>query len=555
MPWRRGCAVSGNGRPPSETAAGMSPLSSATQQLMSGDAQAAVKTLHGVLAREPNNGEALHMLGLIACKAGDNEAGIKLLGRAAELCPGEAAVHYNLGNAYRTAQRFPAAAASYQRSLELAPDNSQTCHAMAETLLNLRQPEEAVTFFQRAVDADPNDHQAAARLAVLYEQHNQEARARELAEQLIESQPDNSTLNLVLARCDKRDGKTDAATERLRTHLEQNVESRTDFRLHHELGRLYDMASKTEEAFASFVTANRLQEEKWSETEDEEPSSVAYIDIQQKVFTRDWVASWSAPAPDGDDTPVFLLGFPRSGSTLLDQILDSHDEFTVLEERPAVAAMREQISQSADGYPEGMVSLTVDQIGKLREVYFAMVRRFIRTDQPARIVDKLPLNSVRAGLIHRVFPGARLIFALRHPHDVVLSCFMQEFELNSAMSNFLSLDAAADFYVKAMTLWNTLESLLPLKIHYVRYESLVADLEAETRALLGFLEVPFDEKVLEFSKHARSRGRINTPSYHQVSKPVYTSAVGRWQRYEKHLAHVLPKLEPFVKHFGYSSEQ
>ena len=123
------------------------------------------------------------------------------------------------------------------------------------------------------------------------------------------------------------------------------------------------------------------------------------------------------------------------------------------------------------------------------------------------------------------------------------------------MSNFLSLDAAADFYVKAMTLWNTLESLLPLKIHYVRYESLVADLEAETRALLGFLEVPFDEKVLEFSKHARSRGRINTPSYHQVSKPVYTSAVGRWQRYEKHLAHVLPKLEPFVKHFGYSSEQ
>ena len=128
---------------------------------------------------------------------------------------------------------------------------------------------------------------------------------------------------------------------------------------------------------------------------------------------------------------------------------------------------------------------------------------------------------------------------------------MQDFVVNSAMSNFLDLADAADYYAKSMLLWNRFVELLPLKVHFVRYETLVRDVEAEAREVSKFLELPFDEAVLDFSAHARSRGRINTPSYHQVSQPVYTSAVDRWRKYEGHLEPIIEKLKPFVKQFGY----
>jgi hypothetical protein len=167
-------------------------------------------------------------------------------------------------------------------------------------------------------------------------------------------------------------------------------------------------------------------------------------------------------------------------------------------------------------------------------------------------VDKLPLNTIWAHLIWRVFPEARFILAIRHPLDVCLGCFMQHFAINSAMSSFLSLENTAAAYAAVMGLWRDLAGALPLKVHTVRYEDVVDDLAGQAAALLAFLNLPWDPAVLDHAGTARAKPIINTPSYHQVARPIYRDAAFRWRRYRPHLAGIADTVQPFVAMFGYA---
>jgi len=167
------------------------------------------------------------------------------------------------------------------------------------------------------------------------------------------------------------------------------------------------------------------------------------------------------------------------------------------------------------------------------------------------LLDKLPLHIIDMPFIHRVFPDAKFIFMLRHPMDSILSCFMQDFQLNGAMANFLHLEDAAKFYDTVMRLWRQSVELMPVNYHIARYENLVANFNGETQRLLDFLGLPWEESLLDYQKKARSRKMINTPSYNQVSEPIYSRAVYRWQRYEVFLAPILPIIDPWVEYFGY----
>lgn len=167
------------------------------------------------------------------------------------------------------------------------------------------------------------------------------------------------------------------------------------------------------------------------------------------------------------------------------------------------------------------------------------------------VIDKYPLMTLRAAFIHRAFQDAKFIFALRHPCDVVLSCFMQSFRVTSAMASFLTLENAAKFYDAAMEHWFKAREILPLDVHTVRYEDMVLDLEGELRPLLGFLGLEWDAPLLDHQKTAKDRGCIRTPSYAQVTEKIYTRSSGRWQSYRKHMEPILPTLEPWIERFGY----
>jgi len=278
------------------------------------------------------------------------------------------------------------------------------------------------------------------------------------------------------------------------------------------------------------------------------------VNTLQRTFTAAWVSTWTPPAPYEGPTPVFLIGFPRSGTTLLDQILDAHPGLTTLEEKPAVDVVRHAVAAMPGGYPSALAGLDAAAISRLREVYFHEVARYADPAAPGRtLVDKMPLNTIDVGLIARLFPNARLLLALRHPCDVVLSGFMQAFKPNPAMVQFTSLARSATFYAEVMGLWRQYEAVLPLTVLPVRYEDLVVDVEGETRRILEFLGLPWNDAVLQYAERAKSRA-IATPSYHQVVQPIYTRSVGRWRRYREAFEAVLPLLQPSIEAFGYGDD-
>jgi len=200
---------------------------------------------------------------------------------------------------------------------------------------------------------------------------------------------------------------------------------------------------------------------------------------------------------------------------------------------------------------ERLADLDADGIGKLRDAYFAAVEKEIALRDDALLIDKSPLHMNKVPLIHRLFPDARFILALRHPCDVILSCFMTAFRLNDAMANFLDLRTAAEYYDLSFGHWTNCTSIMPVSVHAIRYEDLVDDAAAQLGPLLDYLDLAWDDSVLDHVSTARARGAITTASYAQVTETMYQRASGRWQRYRQHLEPVLPALAPWAEKFGY----
>ncbi len=275
------------------------------------------------------------------------------------------------------------------------------------------------------------------------------------------------------------------------------------------------------------------------------------VQMRKNAWAADVRPNWARQAGEaGQISPIFLIGFPRSGTTLLDSILRSHPEIAVAEEKPMVGAMSKVFKQ---GHTiENFNGLSEADVLGLRNAYFEELKIHLGQDDDGKlIVDKFPLNIAHVGLIHRVFPDAKFILALRHPCDCVLSCFMQTFKLNEAMMNFLSLDQSAKLYAEVMELWSAYRQKLDLDVHVLKYEDLVQDLEGTCKPLIRFLGLEWDDNLHNYQKTALERGNINTPSYSQIVQPLYKQASGRWANYRKQMEPVLPVLQPWIDAFGY----
>ncbi len=314
------------------------------------------------------------------------------------------------------------------------------------------------------------------------------------------------------------------------------------------LGDLYDRANDAPRAFACFQKANGVARQIYAEVGAKKEPYLEMLRCVTHFFGKSAGKPGAAIPPPQRRSPVFLVGFPRSGTTLLDSILRAHPEIVVVEEEPMLKRVLDALG---DGYPEVMGTLTQQRIEELRDFYFDELKHHINTDEDALVVDKLPLNIIHVGLIQRVFPYAKIIFALRHPCDSMLSCFMQNFQPNDAMANFLTIEDSALFYDRVMRLWRLYGELMPIDSHTLCYEDLLSNFDDTVRALLDFLQLPWNDSVTQYSNAAKQRTRIKTPSYHQVTEPLYQRANGRWVRYRQELEPVLPILDKWIREFGY----
>jgi hypothetical protein len=265
--------------------------------------------------------------------------------------------------------------------------------------------------------------------------------------------------------------------------------------------------------------------------------------------------NWRAPdidpaSMDSGISPIFLIGFPRSGTTLLNQILECNSFIQTIEEKPMITRMRDIASLMPEGYPGAIPELDAFDATYLRGAYFKAVRQHCVLVPSKLLIDKFPLQITKVGLMQRIFPNARFIFSARHPCDVCLSCFMQNFRLNDAMANFFSIAETVTLYIRTMELWQVYQDKLPISVHTVRYNDMVDDVEAETKKICDYLGVPWQESQADFATHALSRGKIPTPSYEQVSQPIYRSALGRWEKYREYFEPYLSALQPYIDKYG-----
>lgn len=272
-----------------------------------------------------------------------------------------------------------------------------------------------------------------------------------------------------------------------------------------------------------------------------------------KRFRSEVLARRSLPAltlpPDDKENFFSMLGFPRSGTTLLENVLQSHPQIETIEEAPAFAAVKDVVGRVLDREVEWTAAVAL----KARELYYHELTRRVSKTHADVFIDKLPILSVQAGFIRRLFPQKRHIFSVRDPRDVVLSCFKQNFSKNMAMDNLVTFEKACELYDFTMSQWFSSFGLDDPQVCYVRYDNLVLQFETEVRRVLQFLGVPWHESVADFARTAEKRAE-RTPSYQKVRQGLNIGVQSSWRNYEflfkKAEARLLDK---WLKHFGFDA--
>lgn len=514
-------------------------LESAKRAYASGDRASAVAFARQVLLRKPGEATALQILGVVALDAGDFALAHRHLQASNAVRPNAVTINM-VGVAADRMGDVDGARAAFARAGELGLADGWRNLAVKST------GDARIDAYARALKLSPNDVASHAGLAQAFEARHELAWAKAHALAALKLDGSNAVARLGLGRVLMREKDftgAEAAVAPIALSAQASAEQKIA-----ALGLIGDARDRRDDAcgaFEAFTAANRLSLQihaAWLTATERlyHPESVRRV--TEGVAGLD-VAGWSAPADVR--SPIFLIGFPRSGTTLLDQILSSHSGIVCLEESEHFSdALRSVIKDAARVIrPE---TLTEDERAGVRDDYWRRVAAPVN----AVIVDKYPLNIVVLPLIRRVFPNAKIILALRDPRDVVLSCYQQRFTINAAMAQFLELENAGAYYDQVMSLLELCRERLDLDLHQTRYENVVANLEGEARALCSFLGVAFESAMLNYRDTALKRD-ITTPSARQVIEPLYNRSIGRWRRYEAELAPVLPLLSVWAERYGY----
>ncbi|HEX5262505.1 MAG TPA: sulfotransferase, partial [Phenylobacterium sp.] len=392
-------------------------------------------------------------------------------------------------------------------------------------------------------------------LASLASRHGRHPEARALAEQVLTRQSNYPDAVMILGQADLAEGRLAEGQARLRDLISDPRANLVQQALAEGLiGDLLDAKDRIPEAFAAYSACNAALIEAYRARFGTGHRILSYAQETVTAVARAPAASWTAkPGPLGAGATghAFLLGFPRSGTTLLEQVLASHPGVETLEERDTLAD-----ATAIYGRPEalsGLATASPSELSRLREAYWRRVELEGARPTGKLFVDKHPLKTLRLPLIAKLFPDARILFARRDPRDVILSCYRRRFGMNASMYELLTLEGAAGFYDAAMQLGERLGKDFALASLVVRHESLVEDFDSVVREVCAFLDLPFTAAMRDFSDQIHKRG-VATPSAAQLARGLNPEGIGAWRRYAEQMASVLPALRPWVEEFGYPAD-
>lgn len=506
------------------------------QALLSQNQLAAAKMLlHEVCVSDPQDHEAWYGLGIANGLIGDVAAAKDCFDHVIRLRPGMAGAYVNLAKALAGLGEYEQVVSAYRSALAITPDDQGIQIHLNATLARLGRLDEARAGYDHLLARSPGNPDLLAARAKIFEVQGDKQRAYEELRPLISRYPDNPKIAVAFAAVCKEAGRCDDAIRRLEAIAKRQANGLPrdiQWEIHYALGRLHDDREDYDKAFGHFQRANRIKGRAF-----DLGGFIRHIDEVIEVFSAE--ALKQAPrsgVPTG--SAVFIVGMPRSGTSLVEQILASHPQVIARGERyefaNLVIGIRDHVP-SRRSYPRYLGELTVG-------ICDLVARRYLDAlGEPQASVryltNKMPHNFLYLGMIAKLLPEARIIHTQRDPRDTCVSCYFQDFTSGHDYTH--ELETLGAYYRQHQRLMNHWAQVIDRPIHAIQYEALVADQEAETRRLLAFLDLPWDDRCLQFHETDRL---IQTASYDQVRRPLYTKSAGRWKHYERYLAPLMKGL-------------
>ncbi|MES2741250.1 MAG: sulfotransferase [Pseudomonadota bacterium] len=448
--------------------------------------------------------------------------------RACALAPRDLDAHYNLGLAYTDAQRHADAIAAYRAALAIDEGHGLSWNNLGSALERGGDQGGAMDAYARAVALDPRHAEAHNNLGAIHLEQGRLDQARASFEAAIAARPDliDAHYNLSSLKTYRKDDPHLTMLERCHPGREQ-LASQASIRYHFALAKALDDSGADDRAFAAYAEGNRLQH---SLLPVDEAKDQAMLEAIVRTFDRDFFTRrqhWRGAAEPGR-TPVFIVGMPRSGTTLLEQILSSHGALHGAGELPDLHRVVTALGAGRP-FPEGIAQLDEAALHGIGHDYLTRVWQLAPSS--AFISDKMPANFFYLGLIHLALPHAKIIHATRDPMDSCFSCFSRLF--NDTMAFAYDQGTLGRYYLRYQALMRHWDQVLPPgTILDLSYEAMVADTEGQARRLLDFVGLPWHPQCLDFHTNDRA---VKTASVAQVRRPIYTSSVARWKRFARHL--------------------
>ncbi len=474
--------------------------------------------------------------------------------------PNIAELWFELGFAAGKELDFAAAAQACQRAAELASKNVSLLVLLGQQFHGLRRLDQARACFEQAVAADPASLHAQLSLADWYERERRLDDAWECVEACVAPQPQDAQVLCVKALLLHRRGEHAAAERLLRNLIQRGSHDlNVNYSCRQQLAVVLDQLGQYAEALKWLGEAKTLLRQAANVAKMEQDYDRADRRRRELLasLTPETIQRWrrEGAAVANPHRLAFLGGHPRSGTTLLEQILGAHPGITAFGEPMAfveeIAEKLAPLEAPSALTLKKLDALTATQRADFRQRYFKSLLREPIGEKTELLLDKNPSPTASLHLWLRMFPDLKVILALRDPRDVILSCYFQNLRLNAMNANFLTLERTAKHYADLMDVWLRMRELGGFDWIESRYEDVVGDLESEGRRVTEFLGLSWHPKQASFHETTRKKF-VFSPTYNEVTKPVHNRAVGRWKFYEAALSPIQERLAPYCRTFGYA---
>jgi len=507
--------------------------------------------LEKAISIQPEMFEANHNLAILNLQLGNLDSSILYFEKSKKIKPKFPQIYFNLGLAYDRKKNIDLAIINFKKVNKLDPNNPVVLHNIGHLYTKKFETIKAEEYLIKSLDLDPNRIITYDELFSLYDRSNQIEKFSNLldkAKKILSEKNLVSYYEAVFTYNQKNFKQTIQILENI--DLKENYVSQ-NINKHSLLAKSYDQTSNFEKAYNHFKINNQLMNESYGKGVNEK-SFIELVTQRINFFKNFNINRWKQhQLKDEFFQPIFLIGFPRSGTTLLDTILRTNKSIEIIEEKPVLRNFLRNLDIKIKNNFNHLDNLDKKFIQNMQNFYFEEREQYLENKKTKIVIDKMPLNIIYIAEILRFFPNAKFIFALRNPYDSILSCFMQQFELNPAMKNFTSLESSVILYDLVMKLWTIYRDVFSINCHFIKYEDLVTDFEKTTKEIFKFLKIDWSDNTKNFYMTAKKRLNISTPSYNQITSPLYSRSIGRWKNYEKEFKGLKNILDPWLDEFNY----